>query len=251
MQPPEPLSTPVFLNDHSVLVTGGSGVIGSAVVAVLCAGGRRVVASYASDDERAQNVSRATGCDVQRADCADESAVEALFQKHSFGAVVHAAGVCNEAILLRQSEASWAETLRVNATGAFLVTRAALRFLPRGGRLILLASRVGENGAAGLGAYAASKAAVLSLSESAAREGGKNGIAVNCVCPGWVPSRLTGRRENRLEAARRSSTFGALGRAEETAGVVGWLLSAESEGVSGQVFHADSRLRTLPFQNNN
>ena len=246
MQPPEPL----FATDssaNSVLVTGGSGVLGSAIVAALCAGGRRVVASYVTDDARAQRVARATGCEVQRVDCADENAVEALFQKASFAAVVHAAGVCEEALLLRQSEASWAQTLRVNATGAFLVTRAALRFLPRGGRLILLASRVGENGAAGLGAYAASKAAVLSLSENAAHEGGQSGIAVNCVCPGWVPSRLTGRRENRLEAARRSSTFGTLGRAEETASVVGWLLSAESEGVSGQVFHADSRLRTLPF----
>lgn len=232
-----------FSSPFSVLVTGGTGAIGAAVTAVLCARGLHVVANYANDETRARDVQSDTGCELQRADIANESAVEKLFATHSFRAVVHAAGISHDALLLRQSEASWSQTLRVNADGAFLVMRASLRYLPDGGRVVLLGSRVGEDGAAGQGAYAAAKAVGMSLSQSAALEGGKRRIAVNCVCPGWVPSRLTGQREPKLEQARRRSCFGTLGRADETAAIVSWLLSAHADGVSAQIFHADSRLR--------
>jgi 3-oxoacyl-[acyl-carrier protein] reductase len=226
-----------------VLVTGGTGAIGSEIVRAL-GSDFSVVANFARDEQRAAQLQRETPCDLHRADIGNEAEVEAMFAAWSeVWAVVHAAGIARNEILLRQSNEMWQETLRVNATGSFLVTRAALNRLPHRGRLILLASRVGEWGSAGQCAYAASKAAVIALAKTAAREGGERHIAVNAVCPGLVPSVLTETLgEDALQKFRSRSVFGELGLASHTASAVRWLLSAESEGVSGQVVHCDSRI---------
>ncbi|MDQ3815055.1 MAG: SDR family oxidoreductase, partial [Armatimonadota bacterium] len=160
-----------------VLVTGGTGTLGGEIVRALCAASRwQVLANYRRDDERAERLQRATGCALFRADVGSEAEVEAMFaQLPPLFAVVHVAGIAPDALLLRQSRAAWHETLRVNTTGAFLVARAALRKLEAGGRLLMLASRVGEHGNRGQGAYAASKAAVIALVKCAAREGGARG----------------------------------------------------------------------------
>jgi 3-oxoacyl-[acyl-carrier protein] reductase len=265
------------MQSRTVLVTGGTGTIGSSIVQALCehtagsdrngesGAGRcwRVIANYAHDEERALQLHRVTGCDVRRADIGDEAQVMSLFAEFervdaapdgaSAGnapsssaplfAVVHVAGVSHNALLPRQTLAEWHETLRVNADGAFLVTRAALRHLADGGRLILLASRVGERGNAGQGAYGASKAAVIALMRCAAREGAARAIAVNAICPGFVPSALTASLPpERLAEFRRQSVLGACGAPEEVAGTVQWLLSDGAAAISGQVIHCDSRL---------
>jgi 3-oxoacyl-[acyl-carrier protein] reductase len=226
-----------------VLVTGGTGAIGSEIVRTL-GSDFSVVANFARDKQRAEELRHATGCGLHRADIGDEAEVEAMFAAWpDIWAVVHAAGIACNDILLRQSAKTWQETLRVNATGSFLVTRAALNRLPDGGRVVLLASRVGESGSAGQCAYAAAKAAVIALAKAAAREGGERHIAVNALCPGLVPSALTeSLGEDALQKFRARSVFHELGLASHAASAVRWLLSAEGEGVSGQVVHCDSRI---------
>lgn len=161
-------------------------------------------------------------------------------------AVVHAAGVSSDALLVRQTASSWRESLRVNADGSFLVARAALQALEDGGRLILLASRAGENGAAGQGAYAASKAATLALMRSAACEGAARGIAVNAICPGFVPSVLSDSlSQKRLAQARNRSVFNRFGAPREVASTVQWLLGPDAAAISSQVIHCDSRTATI------
>lgn len=272
-----------------VLVTGGTGALGSEIVRLLCAHNSnqnlscknvsdeqwRVAANYARDEKRALQLQAETGCQLMRADIGDEAQVEKLFRAlvkptnenatnenavsiagtvsmnadtaASAGlarlfAVVHAAGVSSDALLVGQTGASWHETMRVNAGGSFLVARAALRFLEDGGRLILLASRVGEQGAAGQGAYAASKAATLALMRSAAREGAHRNLAVNAICPGFVPSEMsTSLSEMRLEKARQSSVFARFGTPREVAATVQWLLGSDAAAISAQVIHCDSR----------
>lgn len=227
-----------------MLVTGGTGIIGSAIVRALTADGYAVCANWSRDEERACSLKNEASCSLFRADVANEAAVDGLFRAlPNVRTVIHAAAVVHDALLLRQSSETWKHTLAVNATGSFLVTRAALRALPDGGRLILLASRVGENGAAGQGAYAASKAATIALAQTAAREGGARRIAVNVLCPGLVPSPLTaGLDTAALKTLRKRSVFNELGNASHVAGAVRWLLSEEAAGVSGQVIHCDSRL---------
>lgn len=232
------------MQQQVALVTGGTGTLGRAIVQSCLDNGWRVMANYWHDEERALALRDATGCEVYRADVSDEAGVEAMFAAlPPLNAVIHAAAITRDALLARQTRADWAATLRVNADGAFLVTRAALQRLPEGGRLILLASRVGEHGNAGQAAYAASKAAVIALMRSAAREGAARQVYVNALCPGVVPSDLTeAMPPGRLAALQAQSVLGAFGSAQQVAATVQWLLSEGAAGITGQVVHCDSRI---------
>ncbi len=222
-------------------MTGGTGTLGGALVRALCADGVAVVANYFRDEERALRLQRESGCAIVRADIGDESAVGALFQSlPPICAVIHTAGIARDALLLRQSRESWRETLRINATGAFLVTRMALENLEDGGHLILVASRVGERGATGQSAYSANKAAILGLMKCAAREGAARKLCVNAICPPFVPSALSENMSgNELATLHRQSVSGNAGDARTFVSAARWLLS---EGVSGQVIHCDDRM---------
>lgn len=225
-----------------VLVTGGTGAIGSEIVRVLCAQ-NSVTANFARDQVRANALQHETACALFQADVGNEKAVAEMFHALApLDCVVHVAGVVQDALLLRQSVEQWRETLRVNVDGAFLVARAALQSCADGARVVLIASRVGQSGNAGQGAYAASKAAVIALMRCAAREGGERGITFNAVCPGLVLSPLTeSLSETRLDELRARSVLNRFGTAGEVASAVQWLLGAEAAGVSGQVVHFDSR----------
>jgi len=226
-------------------VTGGTGTLGGDIVRALSSSPDwRVVANYLHDGERAARLQRATGCTLVRADIGDEAQVEAMFAGlPSLFAIVHAAGVAQDALLLRQSCLAWNETLRVNADGAFLVARAALSKLEFGGRLVMLASRAGEHGNAGQAAYAASKAAVIALVKCAAREAGERSVTVNAICPGFVPSVLSQRLdEAHLASFKDQSVLHSLGTPQQVTATVEWLLSDAASAISGQVIHCDSRI---------
>ncbi|MBV9469803.1 MAG: SDR family oxidoreductase [Abitibacteriaceae bacterium] len=227
-----------------VLVTGGTGTLGSAIVQACRANSHRVVANYLHNNQRAEALQHNTGCELWRADVSDEAQVATMFAAlPPLFAIVHSAAITHDALLVRQSRAAWAETLQVNADGAFLVTRMALQKLQDGGRLILLASRVGEHGNGGQGAYAASKAAVIALTKCAAREGAARRLGVNAICPGVVPSALTDAlSEPHLRALQGQSVLGSFGTAQQVAATVAWLLSDAAAGISGQVIHCDSRI---------
>jgi 3-oxoacyl-[acyl-carrier protein] reductase len=232
------------MQPRTILVTGGTGTLGSAIVRAGCAAAFHVVANFARDTVRAQHLREMTGCDVRQADVADRDQVQSLFESlPHLWAVIHTAAIARDGLLPTYRRDAWHETLRVNATGAFLVTQHALRQLPRDGRLILFASRVGENGGVGQAAYAASKAAVLALAKTAACEAAGQGIAVNVICPGFVPSAMTAEvSEVRLQQQRERSLTGELGEAEQVVSTVRWLLSDEARGITGQVVHCDSRI---------
>jgi 3-oxoacyl-[acyl-carrier protein] reductase len=241
-----------------VVVTGGTGALGAAIVRALCAASKDenahlqgaskyfVVANYQRDAERAELLRRETGCALSRADITDEGEVEAMFAACPAPyAIVHAAARTHDALLFRTSESMWRDTMRDDLDAAFLIARAALRGLQNGGRLIFLSSRVGESGAAGQGAYAAAKAAVFALMRAAAREGAARDLAINALCPGFVPSAMTQKTPPAATQLRRArSVFARDGEAQAVASAVLWLLEAESRDVSGQVIHCDSR---LPF----
>jgi len=235
-----------FRVEKQVLVTGGTGVLGGEIVSLLLRSTPRfnVIANFSQDEKRAALLQDKTGCRLHRADVGDENQVEEMFATlPRLFAIVHAAGVSQDELMLRQSREDWNQSLRANADSAFLVARQALQKLEHGGRLIFLASRVGEQGNAGQTAYSASKAATIALMKCAAREGAESRIAVNAICPGFVPSAMSEDLSTpRLEKARAASVLGELGKAQQTAGLVRWLLQEESVGISGQVFHCDSRI---------
>jgi len=226
-----------------VLVTGGTGTLGSEIVRILSQN-FSVTANYYQNSARALQLQAETGCDLYRADIGDEEQVNRLFDAVApLYAVIHVAGTARDELLVRQKRADWDMTQRINLDAAFLVARRSLEYLQEGGRLIFFASRVGQIGERGQTAYAASKAGVMALMQTAAREGAARRLAINAVCPGFVPSAMSdGFDWESLPHARRASVFHELGSAQETAGLVKWLLTPEAGAVSGQIFHCHSRL---------
>jgi NAD(P)-dependent dehydrogenase (short-subunit alcohol dehydrogenase family) len=220
-----------------VLVTGGTRGIGAAIVARFAAAGDDVVA-----------VGRAE-CDVS-----DEAAVGALFER--VGAVdvlVNNAGVSSSAPIARTTLADWQAQLGVNATGAFLCTRAAMPgMLERGrGRIVTVASTAGVTGAKYTAAYTASKHAAVGLMRAVAAEVAGTGITANCVCPTFVRTdmtresvrriaRTTGRSEAEGEAAlAAASPLGRLLEPDEVAFAVAFLAAPEAGAINGQTLILD------------
>jgi 3-oxoacyl-[acyl-carrier protein] reductase len=156
--------------------------------------------------------------------------------------VVAAAGVTRDAPLLRTSETDWDEVIAVNLAGvAWLLRAAARRWRKTGGHAILVGSYAGVTGRVGGAAYSASKAALSGLARSVARELGARGVRVNVVIPPFVEAGMgAGARGAFVEEMRRRSVLGRPGSAADFARFVAAL--ADTEGVTGQVLHADGRI---------
>ena len=196
-----------------------------------------VVANYFRDETRARELARQTNCTLYQADVRDENAVQTLFESHRFDAVIHAAGANCDALLLRTSAQQWREQMEwTKAT--WLVSRASLGFLPAGGRLMLISSRVGERGNAGQSAYATSKGAMLGLMRAAAAE--RRDLKINAICPGFALSELS---QNVGEKARqqraKENWLPDSEAAQSLAQMCLWLLNAE---ISGQILRPDCRI---------
>ncbi len=224
-----------------VLVTGGTGTLGSALTRELCAGGHDVVATFASNRERATHLREQTGCALWQGDLRDEEAVGALFTAHQFTAVVHLAGASHSALVARTSPEEWRDVLAAHLDSSFLVTRAALEYLPSGGQLLLVSSRVGLRGSIGQSAYGAAKAGVLGLMRTAAIEGGERGVRVNALCPGYAPTPDEALSPRTKAQRALENVVPDSDAAQALAAFVQWFLTANSR-TSGQVLRPDCRL---------
>ena len=185
------------------LVTGASRGIGKAVAEVLGDAGFAVAVNYARSATAADDVARkiraAGGSALTvRANVADADEVGAMFtfvraELGPVGVLVNNAGITRDNLILRMSAASWDEVMATNLRSVFLCSKAALRDMVKGrwGRIISVASVAGVAGNAGQVNYAASKAGVIGVTKSLAKEVGSRNITVNAVAPGWIETDLT------------------------------------------------------------
>ena len=232
------------------LVTGGTRGIGLATVRALVEAGATVVLT-GRDEARAKEAATAAGAAAGLAlDVTDAKAVSTVVRgvakEHGrLDIVVANAGIMDDALLGMIREDAVSATLDTNVAGTLHTVQAAARAMMRKktGAIVVLASIVGEYGSAGQTVYAASKAAVANIARSAAKELGRSGIRVNAVAPGVIETDLTaGLSEDAVAENVKKTPLGRLGRPEDVAKAIRFLVSDEASFVTGQVLGIDGGL---------
>jgi 3-oxoacyl-[acyl-carrier protein] reductase len=238
------------LTGRVALVTGGTRGIGLATVRALAEAGATVVLT-GRDEGRAKEAASAAGAAAGLAlDVTDAKAVSSLVRgvakEHGkLDIVVANAGIMEDALLGMIREELVDTTLSTNVAGTLHTVQAAARAMMRKktGSIVVLASIVGEYGSAGQTVYAASKAAVANIARSAAKELGRSGIRVNAVAPGVIETDLTaGLSEDAKTENAGRTPLGRLGRAEDVANAIRFLVSDEASFITGQVLGVDGGL---------
>ena len=234
------------------VVTGGGRGIGRAVCLALAAQGADVVVNYAGSAEAAGETAKAcralgVRAIAVQADVADEAQAAALVETavREMGGVdilVNNAGITRDGLLLRMSEEDFTRVLDTNLKGAFHCIKAACRGMMRrrAGRIVNISSVVGVRGNAGQANYAASKAGLIGLSKSAAKELASRGITVNCIAPGFIDTAMTAALPEAVkEKLLAEIPMGRFGAAEDVAAAAAFLASDAAAYITGQVLCVD------------
>jgi 3-oxoacyl-[acyl-carrier protein] reductase len=240
------------LEGQVAVVTGGSRGIGEAVAVRLASEGADVALCASRSAEAAERVAgqvRELGrrALVAQVDVADAASVDAFITSvvSGFGrldVLVNNAGVTRDGLLLRMEDDAWDRVIDVNLKGAFHTIRAAVRPMmkARRGRIINLSSVVGLRGNAAQANYAASKAGLIGLTKSVAREFASRGITANAVAPGYIPTEMTEGLSPDVKAALLAQVpLGRPGSAAEVAATVAFLASDDAAYITGQVIVVD------------
>lgn len=228
---------------RSVLVTGGNRGIGLAIARAFTEAGDTVTITHRSGEPP-------DGLFGVRCDVTDAGSVDAAFDEveAAHGPVevlVANAGITRDTLLLRMSEDDFADVIDTNLTGAFRVAKRAARGMLRArkGRVVFVSSVVGLLGSPGQVNYAASKAGLVGMARSMARELGSRGITANVVAPGFVESDMTAQlSEDRRKEILSGIPLARYASAEEVARVVRWVASDEAAYVTGAVIPVDGGL---------
>lgn len=240
------------LSGKVALVTGGGRGIGKAIVRELASQGADVVISdidLTSAEQVATEVNSTYGVRSigLQADVANASEVEAMVEKAvevmgKIDILINNAGITRDTLLIRMDEKDWDLVLAVNLKGAFLCTRAVSRYMmkQRSGKIVNISSVVGLMGNAGQANYSASKAGLLGLTKSVAKELAGRNIQVNAVAPGFIETEMTAHLPQEVKEAFMSQIpMKRPGKPEDVARVVGFLVSSAADYVTGQVIPVD------------
>jgi 3-oxoacyl-[acyl-carrier protein] reductase len=238
------------------LVTGASRGIGRAIAVALAKDGLHVAVNYTANEAAASETLAAIQAaggegSLSRFDVADATAVDAAIkqlaaEKGRLDVLVNNAGIAVDGLLLRVKKDDWQHVLDVNLSGAFHCCKAAARHLLKSdsGRIVNLSSVVGEQGNAGQVSYAASKAGLIGLTKTLAREFASRAVTVNCVTPGFIETDMTAAhvQGEARDALVKQIPLGRIGKPEDVAEAVRFLVSEAASYVTGQVVRVNGGL---------
>lgn len=241
-----------MLEGKIAVVTGASRGIGKAIAEKLASLGAKVVINYNGSEERAKEVKtqieeKGGKADIYQCNVADYEACQTFIEdviktEGRIDILVNNAGITKDGLLMKMSEEDFDKVIDTNLKGTFHTIRFATRCMlkQRSGRIINMASVVGVTGNAGQANYAASKAGVIGLTKTTAREVASRGITVNAVAPGFIETDMTAVLSDKVKEASVSQIpLGRFGEAEEVAAAVAFLASDDAAYITGQVLHVD------------
>jgi 3-oxoacyl-[acyl-carrier protein] reductase len=242
------------LHGKTALVTGASQGIGRAIAKLLAAHGATVALAARSADKLAEVAAEieAAGGHAQpySLDVSDEASIKetakAIVAAHGrVDILVNNAGITRDGLMMRMKRADWDDVLTTNLTGTFLLTQALLSPMTRNrwGRIVNIASVVGQTGQAGQVNYASSKAALLGFTRSLARELASRSITVNAVAPGFIETAMTGvLTEDQKKAMLANVPLSRAGSEDEVAHAVAFLCSEGAAYITGHTLDVNGGL---------
>ncbi len=237
---------------RTAVVTGASRGIGKAIALALAKEGFNVVVNYNGNKEKAEQVKKecedfGVNAITVKANVADFTESENLIKEavSTFGSIdvlVNNSGITKDTLLLRMKEEDFDSVIDVNLKGTFNTIKHAARQMmkQRSGSIINMSSVVGISGNAGQINYAASKAGVIGLTKSVARELASRGIRANAVAPGFIETDMTDELNDKAkEEILKTIPLNDTGKSEDVANLVAFLASEKSRYITGQVIHVD------------
>lgn len=238
------------LRNKVAIVTGGARGIGKAICLQLAKEGAKIVIFDLMDElalKVAEEIKKEGGeclaipVDVSSI-CSVEQAVEKVIDKFKrIDILVNNAGITKDKLILRMKEEDWDKVIQVNLKGAFNCLKVVLKFMSRQryGRIVNISSVIGLRGNAGQANYAASKAGLIALTKSAAKEFARRGITVNAIAPGFIQTSMTQELLSIRKDLLNQIPLGRAGKPEEVAGLVSYLVSEDVAYITGETVRID------------
>ncbi|NQS90369.1 3-oxoacyl-[acyl-carrier-protein] reductase [Patescibacteria group bacterium] len=238
------------LKNKVAIVTGGARGIGKAICLQLAKEGAKIVIFDLMDElalKVAEEIRKKGGeclaipMDVTSI-CSVEQAVEKVIDKFKrVDILVNNAGITKDKLILRMKEEDWDKVIQVNLKGAFNCLKVVLKFMSRQryGRIVNISSVIGLRGNVGQANYAASKAGLIALTKSAAKEFARRGITVNAIAPGFIQTSMTQKLLSIRKDLLNQIPLGRVGKPEEVAGLVSYLVSEDVAYITGETVRID------------
>ncbi len=236
------------LNSRVALITGASRGIGKAIALELAKRGAFVYVNFSSNEEAANQVikeieesggkAKKLGFKIQNKEEVENAINKIKEESGKIDILVNNAGISRDALIIRAKDEDWQQTLDVNLTGAFYVSRAVSKLMlkEKYGRIVNISSIVGQTGNVGQVAYSASKAGLIGFSKSLAKELASKNITVNVVAPGFIETDMTNNLNEKIkEACLETIPLKRFAKPVEVANVVAFLVSDDASYVTSQV----------------
>ncbi len=239
------------LKNNTALVTGASQGIGAAIAKKLAHAGAHVIC-VSRTKEKIKNISRDINnnigsssffpCDINQSSSIEKLIIDSLNKFKKIDILVNNAGISKDNLIMRMTEDQWDNVINTNLKSVFHLTKKVIRPMIKNkyGRIINISSIVGITGNIGQSNYAASKAGLMSFSQSIAKEVATRGITINCIAPGWIKTEMTNKlpEQVKVEFLNRIP-MKKIGNPDDIANAVVFLASEEAQYITGQTITID------------
>ena len=238
----------IDLKNLNIILTGGTGVIGNAIIDKLISAGANVIATGTNEEKLKIIQDKYKELDVMKFNLSDHGGIDKFVEdcsknfSNKIDVLINNAGITQDNLSLRMKEDEWKDVIDINLTSTFLITKSVLKKMLKlkNGKIINVTSVVGHTGNIGQANYAASKAGIIAMSKSLALEYGKKNITVNCVSPGFIVSNMTAKiSDEHTELMKSRISLNKFGNPEDVANSIAFLSSNLSDYITGETIHVN------------